>query len=316
LEGTVDIASAERRTSKNYVELSSAERLLLGVAIGTEVLAFILSQLFGRVVYWTPFLCSYLAALGFVIVGAYVRTTKGKPRIALILQGIGFYMAFMSASSVLIYTLLPLPNPMVDTFLTQTGHWIGYDWGAFVATMIQYPMVSFLLGVVYHSALFQLLLTIGLLAYYGRSVELYRFILVAMIALTITVAIWWRWPSVGYVGVLPYSVDEMNAAGLYFKPNKGELLTRLIQEGPSAIYPGAITGVVGFPSFHTVMALLVAWYCRRTFLFLPILLVNVAMIPAILLHGGHHAIDVLGGLLIFILSVQLANRLIRPDAKA
>ena len=104
--------------------------------------------------------------------------------------------------------------------------------------------------------------------------------------------------------------------GFRFKVNYGELLTRLLQEGPGRITPAVITGVVGFPSYHTVMALMVTWYCRRTILFVPILLVNLAMIPATLLHGGHHLIDLVGGLVVFSIGVQIANRLIKPDGHA
>lgn len=312
----MEIVSSERRAWRDLFDLTSAEKVLLGFAIGAEVAAFLLAEALDRIVDWAPFLSGYLAALGFVLIGVYIRRVKAKPRIAMALQGIGFFMAFTSACAVLIYTLLPLPFPMVDPYLTQTGHWVGYDWREFVSTMIAYPAVSRALGYVYHSAIPQMLLTICLLSIYGRSLELYRFLFVGMVTLVIAVAIWWRWPSVGYVGVLPYPPEVMAENGFRFKVNYGELLTRLLQEGPGRITPAVITGVVGFPSYHTVMALMVTWYCRRTILFVPILLVNLAMIPATLLHGGHHLIDLFGGLVVFSIGVQIANRLIKPDGHA
>lgn len=309
----VELVARQRRSLRWFFEITSAERILLSMAISAELVAFLFAKAFGRVVDWAPFLSGYLAALGFVGIGAYIRSRKGRPRLALALQGIGFFMAFTSACSVLIYTLLPLPHPMVDGFLTQTGLWVGYDWPAFVHTMTGYPAVSRALGHVYHSAIPQMLLTICLLAAYGRSIDLYRFLFVGMVTLIIAVAIWWRWPSVGYVVDLPYSPEVMAENGFRFKVNYGDILTRLLQEGPGRITPAVITGVVGFPSYHTVMALMVTWYCRRTIVFLPILLLNLAMIPATLLHGGHHAIDLLGGLIIFILGLQIANRAIKPE---
>jgi len=309
----VNLVSSARRTWRDQFDLTYAEKVLLSFAIGAEVVAFLLAEALDRIVDWAPFLSGYLAALGLVLIGTYIRCVKAKPRIAMAVQGIGFFTAFTSACAVLIYTLLPLSFPMVDPYLTQTGHWVGYDWQKFVSTMIAYPAISRMLGYVYHSAILQMLLTICLLSIYGRSLELYRFLLVGMVTLIIAVAIWWRWPSVGYVGVLPYSPEVMADNGFRFKVNYGELLTRLLQEGPGRITPAVITGVVGFPSYHTVMALMVTWYCRKTIVFAPILLVNLAMIPATLLHGGHHLIDLLGGLVVFMIGVQLANRLIKSD---
>lgn len=307
----MELIGQGRRNIMHALQFSPAERFLFALAVVAELLAFASSQLLNRSVDWPPFLSSYLAALGFVIIGAYIRTSKGKPRLALALQGVGLVMAFGSAFSVFIFTLLPLPNPMVDPFLTETGHWFGYDWRAFVATMMDYPVTSRALSYVYQSSLPQMMLTVGLLSYYHRSLALYRFVFVGMLTLVITLGIWWRWPSVGYVGALPYSRDELAEIGFRVGTNYGELLTRLLQEGVEPISVRVVRGVVGFPSYHMVMALMVVWYCRQTFLFLPILVVNLAMIPATLLHGGHHLVDLLGGLVVFGFSVLVANWLIR-----
>lgn len=293
--------------------MTGTERLLFSFCIGIAVLAFALAALLDRVVDWPPFLGSYFGAIGFILIGAYIRNVKHKPRLALWLQGMGFYYAFTALCAVMIFTLLPLPFPMVDAFLNDVGHWFGYDWRGFVAFMVGYPWITSALGVVYHSAIPQMMLTVFVLAWYGRSVELYRYLLVGMISFLITVAIWWRWPSVGYVGVLPYTPEEMLAAGLQFSANKGEQLTHLLQEGTKIITPGVIAGVVGFPSYHMIMALMVTWSCRRTIVFPLVVAVNLAMIPATLLHGGHHLADLAGGLVVFILCVLIANRLIRPE---
>lgn len=266
-----------------------------------------------RSVNWPPFIAGYVASLGFLGIGAYVRGAKEAPRLALALVAVGVFAGFTAASSVLIFALLPLPNPMVDDQLTRIGHWMGYDWQVLVLAMTDYPAISRALGLVYHSALPQLGLTICLLAAYGRALALHRFLLVGIVTLGICVAIWWAWPSVGYVGVLPLSDEVMAANGMIYGQDYGAVLTRLLQHGPGHITPEVITGVVGFPSYHTVMACLVVWYCWRTLLFVPALLVNLAMLMATLVHGGHHLIDVLGGIAVFALGVWLSNRLIRPE---
>ena len=309
----MDLTSNLQRRRREALELMPVERLLLIIVVATGLVAGMTALALQRTVNWPPFIAGFLASLGFMAIGAYVRQVKGKPRIALALIGIGVFAGFSAASSVLIFALLPLPNPMIDDWLTYTGEIVGYDWRALVVAMTDYPIVTRALGRIYHSSLPQMLLTICLLAAYGRSLELYRFLLVGIVTLAMAVLIWWFIPSVGYVGVLPLSEAVLVENGLTFGTDYGGYLTRLLQQGPRQISPEVITGVVGFPSYHMVMACIVVWYCRRTILFVPILLVNLAMIPATLVHGGHHLIDLVGGVAVFAAGVWIANRVIRPD---
>lgn len=303
----------QRKGWREAVQLLPAERFILTIVLASGVLAVLFALALHRSVNWPPFIVGFAASLGLLAVGAYIRGAKAAPRIALAVIAVATFAGFTAGSSVLIYTLLPLPNPMVDDQLTRLGHAIGYDWQALVLAMSAWPSVTRALGIVYQSALPQLLLTICVLAAYGRAVALHRFLLVGMLTLVVCVAVWWAWPSVGYVGVLPLSDAEMKAAGLIYPQDYGGYLTRLLMQGPARITPEVITGVVGFPSYHTVMACLVVFYLWRTLLFIPALLFNMAMLVATLVHGGHHLIDVIGGLAVFALGVWLAHRLIRPQ---
>lgn len=303
----------QRKGWREAVQLLPAERFILTIVLASGVLAVLFALALHRSVNWPPFIVGFAASLGLLAVGAYIRGAKAAPRIALAVIAVATFAGFTAGSSVLIYTLLPLPNPMVDDQLTRLGHAIGYDWQALVLAMSAWPSVTRALGIVYQSALPQLLLTICVLAAYGRAVALHRFLLVGILTLVVCVAVWWAWPSVGYVGVLPLSDAEMKAAGLIYPQDYGGYLTRLLMQGPARITPEVITGVVGFPSYHTVMACLVVFYLWRTLLFIPALLFNMAMLVATLVHGGHHLIDVIGGLAVFALGVWLAHRLIRPQ---
>lgn len=310
---TTDI---RRKGWRAAVRLLPSERMLTAIVLASGALAVLMAVVMQRSVNWPPFIVGYAASLSLLGIGAYVRAAKSAPRIALALVAVAIFAGFTAASSVLIYALLPLPNPMVDDQLTRIGHAVGYDWQALVLAMTAYPAVTRALGVIYQSALPQLLVTICVLAAYGRGLALHRFLLVGMLALAVCVAVWWLWPSVGYVGVLPLTDAEMAAGGLIYGQDYGAYLTRLLQHGPARITPEVITGVVGFPSYHTVMACLVVWYLWRTLLFIPALLLNLAMLLATLVHGGHHLADVIGGLVVFALGIWAANQLIRDPERA
>lgn len=286
--------------------------LLLIAAVG--LLAVALASVMGRTVNWPPFVVGYVGTLGLAAIGAYVRQVKAAPRLALALVGTAIFSGFTAVSTVFIFALFPLPNPLIDPTLIQIDAALGYHWPSVVAWLAQYPSLALVLGYIYHSSLVQIVLTILLLAALSREIVLHRFLFVGILTLILAVAIWWLVPSVGPSAFQGIPEADRLATGLYFNPAYGQYLRNLVEVGPRVISPEVITGVVAFPSYHMIMALMVVWFTRGTFAFLPALGINAAMVPATLTHGGHHLIDLVAGLVVFAISVRVANRLIRNPA--
>lgn len=293
------------------LRLLPAERRMLWLIAAVGVLAVALALAMQRNVNWPPFLGGYLATLGLAGIGAYIRQVKASPRIALALVGAAIFTGFTAVSSVFIFALFPLPNPLIDPVLINVDSVFGYHWPSAVALLADYPLFAKALGYVYHSSLPQILLTIVLLAALSREIVLHRFLLVGILTLIFAVTIWWIVPSVGPSGFQSIPEADRLATGLYFDPAYGKNLRNLVEVGPQQISPEVITGVVAFPSYHMIMALMVVWFTRGTFAFLPALATNTAMVPATLTHGGHHLIDLIAGLVVFFITVWIASRLIR-----
>ena len=287
------------------------ETRLLSFTAAVGVLAVALALGLGRSVNWPPFLGGYAATLGLALIGAYVRQTKAAPRVGLALVGASVFTGFTAVSSIFIFALFPLPNPLIDPALIRADAALGYHWPAIVAWLADYPAFAWVLGWIYHSSLVQIFLTIVLLSALSRPTELHRFLLVGMLTLILAVAIWWVVPSVGPSAFHSIPETHRQATGLYFNPAYGQYLLKLVEVGPGRISPEVITGVVAFPSYHMIMALMVIWYTRATPAFLPALAVNTAMVPATLTHGGHHLVDLFAALAVFALAVWIASRLIR-----
>ena len=285
--------------------------LLFIAAIG--LLAVGLALVLQRQVNWPPFVGGYLATLGIAAIGGYVRQTKSAPRLGLALVGAAIFTGFTAVSSVFIFTLFPLANPLIDPSLIRIDHALGYHWPGLIAWLADYPVAARSLGYIYHSSLIQILLTIVLLSALSRTLDLHRFLAVGIITLIIAVAVWWIAPSVGPSAFQEIPEAHRLATGLYYSPAYGDYLRSLAEVGPPVISPEIITGVVAFPSYHMVMALLVVWFTRGTWAFLPAAAVNTAMVPATLSHGGHHLVDLIGGLLVFAIGVWIGNRLIRQQ---
>lgn len=306
-------SKAETLGVGGLVRLLAAERLMLIFIAFVGLLAVALALTMQRQVNWPPFLGGYAATLALAMIGGYVRHMKSAPRVGLALVGAGIFSGFTAVSSIFIFALFPLANPLIDPWLLTIDAALGYHWPGLIAWLADHPALAQALGYVYHSSLAQILLTIILLAALSRTLDLHRFLLVGIVTLILAVAIWWTVPSIGPSAFQQIPEAHRLATGLYYSPAYGELLRSLVEVGPRQISPEVVTGVVAFPSYHMIMALMVVWFTRGTLAFLPAALVNTAMIPATLSHGGHHLVDLFGGLAVFALGVWIANRLIRPE---
>jgi hypothetical protein len=301
--------AAQPRAQKTFGILPAEQLMLLLIAVialGALALVYGLQ----RDINWPPFLAGFFGTLGLVAIGSYVREVKSAPRVALALIGVGLFMGFTAVSTVFIFALFPLPNPLIDEWLILVDGRLGYHWPSFVSALAEYPIAARALGYLYHTSLPQIVVLITILAYLSKEVTLHRFLLVGILTLIITVAIWWVWPSVGPSGFQKIPDPVRLATGLYFDDSYGAYLRKLVDIGPGRISPEVMTGVVAFPSYHMIMACMVIWYSRGTLVFFPALLANLAMIPATLSHGGHHLIDLAAGLAVFSAAVWLANRTI------
>lgn len=309
---TMTIQTAQTRFARARAPwLLPAERLMLLIIVICGLGTVALTEALGRIVNWPPFLAGFFGTLGLAAVGAYVRRVKGTPRLALALMGVAIFMGFTAVSSVFIFALFPLPNPLIDPALIEIDARLGYHWPGFVAALAEFPYLAQGLGYLYHTSLPQIVLTILVLAALSREAVLHRFLLVGILSLIIVVAIWYCYPSVGPSAFMTIPPEILAATGLYFDPDYGAYLLRLVEVGPRHVSPEVITGVVAFPSYHMIMACMVVWFTRGTPVFLPALAVNAAMVPATLSHGGHHLIDLVAGVAVFALAVWLAGRILR-----
>ncbi|MCC7321499.1 MAG: phosphatase PAP2 family protein [Rubellimicrobium sp.] len=290
-----------------------AERLLIALLAALAAATLLLVAALGRVVAWGGFLPGLLAAVGLIGLGGWARGARGAPRLGLCATGTGVFMAFSALAAIFIFALFPLSRGLVDAPLAAADAALGYDWAAFVEGLARHPTLGSALGWLYLSALGQIVGVIVTLGVLGRAGALHRMLLTGMLALVVAVAIWWLWPSLGPSTLA--APDPVAAAriGLVQDAGLAAYLVGLVQTGPARIAVEGVTGVIAFPSYHMVMALMVAWFAWRTPLFLPFALASALMVPATLAHGGHHLVDLLGGTMVFALALRAARRLIPGD---
>jgi hypothetical protein len=297
--------------------LTSADKLRLGV-IGLAWLIFLIGQLFSPLkVEWPTFALSYfliaiLAATGLACRG--LTREKGFAAACFVLAQILLFSNFIVLDN---YLGLALHRPLIDEYLAQIDRSMGIDWWAYVNWVKSNPFFARVLTYAYLSSLSQLAGVILFLGFTRRFARLDRLALAFMLSASMTIAFWVVFPN---LGALPLHY----AQGLP-EPAFGLAMSRTQAMQQLALFTGPVPtlrfsnlmGIIGCPSFHTVMIVLTVyavWELR--FARMLALGCNFLVLLSIPADGGHHFIDVAGGFLVALASIALADALLRQAKPA
>jgi hypothetical protein len=243
-----------------------------------------------------------------VAVGQFYRHVRPNEGIAATATAAGLFILFTLAGSIFNYLLLPLGSQPIDLALAKFDAALGFHWPTFVTWASQYPRAGMLLQAVYATSLPQLLTVLFVLGFSGRIRLLHHFLLTGVIGALLAIICWSLFPSFGASSIYQLPKEVTNAVPLAVGPDYGAQLVELGRRGSTYLSPKNALGVIGFPSFHTVMAAMSACFMLRVrLLAAPFLALNALMVPAILIQGGHNLADILGGAMAFAISYGLAR---------
>lgn len=241
--------------------------------------------------------------------GIYYQRIRHEPQLAAMLIGTGFLIAYSESFSVLNALLLTVAGPRIDNALAAIDNALGFDWPAMMAWAAAHPVTDAVFQLAYVSVLPQIAIVISYIAWRGREEQIYGFCFALIFGAVICIGLWTAAPSFGAFSVydLPPSVSAHLALAL--DGRYGHQLVEMLANGPGYISPHASKGLIGFPSFHAVMALFVVWYART----LPgvrciALALNTVVLVATPIQGGHHVIDVVAGFAVAAVAIVLAGR--------
>lgn len=234
-----------------------------------------------------------LCLLSAVLLGAaqIYATVRPDPRLAAMLFGTGFLCLFSLEASILNYLLLPHTGPRIDALLAAIDRALGFNWPRAMGFMARHPVLNGAALFAYSSMLPQVAL-LAILLGSRQPQRVYSFCLALSLAALVCVAVWCFAPSFGAFSVYPPPPSSMVLAldSAYARD-----LVHLLRDGPGLISPHDARGLIGFPSYHAALALLVAWYAwPLRFLRWPAIALNIAVLAATPVQGGHHLVDVLG----------------------
>jgi hypothetical protein len=260
---------------------------------------------------------AYGALLGatalMFLAGMAYRLSGRSEEIAATTIAAGLFILFTSAMSLFNYLLVPNGRPTIDLMLAGWDSALGYHWPDMVAWAGRHPIFNEIMRVAYLSTLAQIALCVVVLGLTGRRDELSRLMVAMTIAGAFTVLFWGIFPTTGPSAIDMLTPDVLKAARPVLGPGYGVYVTDLIQNGAPYLSPNDLSGLVAFPSFHTVLALAATWHSRRVkWLFYILLPVNFAVLPAVLAHGAHHLVDIPAGAAVFFGAEWVARIVLRP----
>ena len=261
-----------------------------------------------------------LIGLLLLATGQYYRQWRGEEKIAVATTGAALFTLFTIVGSIFNYMLLPVPAARVDATLASIDSALGVHWPSIVNAVFERLLLNQILAIVYVSSLPQLLVVVLVLGFSSHHGQLHKFLLAGLFGALLVIGIWWVFPSSG--ASLVYGEGDLAKSGANLIVNHKYIveLNRIIAEGVTSISPKTALGLIGFPSFHMVMACMSVFYMMQyRILFAAMAGTNTLMLPAIVVHGNHHVTDVLAGAATFAVAAFLAHHVVerlqvRPDA--
>ena len=281
------LVPAERRSR-------TAERWMWGIVGTLLIVTFIDLALRGPLLEIPLYVGGNMLLLPFLGIGLFYRLVRPDERIASTALCFVALAMFTHVGASVNHAFLPLWRPTIDGTLAAWDAAIGMHWPSAMALAAEYPLLSRIGGLIYASSIPQIMLTLFVLGLSGLRAQLERFVLAAMLGACAAIAFWIVFPSFGPSTLYDLPDEVVRAVDPIVGPRYGAELLQLGREGMRAGIEAK--GLIAFPSYHTVLALLVPlalWPVR--WLRWPALAVNLAMLPAVIVHGGHFVVDLIGG---------------------
>lgn len=241
-----------------------------------------------RVTNCRPFLVVAAALFGLVL----TSRRAGLPRLATIAEWSLIWLVFSVTAAILTYAAATRDAPLYDSELAALDRALGFDWPGWVAIVRAHRLAFVVLQAAYNSLLPQILMTVAWFAWRRGEPRIAELIGNVTVALVLTTAIFCLFPAFGPgVGVPGFDLAYLQD------------LTGLRNGTLPSLDVMLLKGVITFPSFHAVLAILFMWAHRGSPSFFPAAFLNAVMLVSVPSQGGHYLVDVFGGVAVAVVTI-------------
>jgi membrane-associated phospholipid phosphatase len=213
------------------------------------------------------------------------------------------FLTLIQITAPMQYGALALGRPFIDPWLDHADRAMGIDVVRLTAWTSQYPRLVSGLNAAYNTLAPQLLVPLVLLPIVGDREALWEYLWHLHIALAGALLCLALWPA-----ICPFTYR-------HYEPLVAPALVAHLTTQIRELHAGRfhvlglqdMQGLISFPSFHAAAAFAVTWSLRRRrlWVWLPVALVNAALVSATVLLGIHYAIDLVGTAILLAVSLVL-----------
>ncbi len=230
------------------------------------------------------------------LVAYFYRTWRPMRAFEVVCTETAILLSFTAAAAPLSYLVTSLDRPLIDTQLIAVDAALGFDWSAYVGYVNERPLLGMICSAIYLTTLAQVALAVIVLGLGGKIERTQQFVAAVMLGALICILVSGILPSAGALATTRPSdafwgnhhpVVDLAYKQTFFDLRSGaERFMSLDQ----------MKGMIAFPSYHgTLSALLILAFFRVGHWFWPILVLNALILLATPVEGGHHLVDVIGG---------------------
>jgi membrane-associated phospholipid phosphatase len=290
-------------------QLQRADRLIWAAIAVTATAVFAASVIGSFHIGWATFLKAGIACSLLIAAGWFYRTVRKDPRPAAALTSTAQIIAFAMTGAPLSYIAASAALPLWDATYLAWDRDLGFDWLTMLAFMNAHPALHVIFALAYSSFALQTTVVAIALAVTGHLLRLRVFIMSFMFTTFVTIAISAIMPAQGVWGHLHLSAQDYPAIAPVTQSLHLPIFHGL-RDGTLRLLVGhGAEGIITFPSLHTalgVLFLLALWPVR--YLGWIAALLNIVMIAATPIDGGHYFSDVIAGMAIAVLSWMAVGR--------
>lgn len=202
--------------------------------------------------------------------------------------------------------------PLADMTFLELDRRLGYEWIDYAQFVSASRPARLILQGAYISIFIQPIIISPILYFTGQAIRFEKFILATMLSVSITASIFLCLPATTAWTFL--GQEELAARVFSDLPlSTNSWVTDLIRvRAGEGRHVTSAAGIVAFPSYHCVSALLniwAVWAAGR--IRLIFVLLNIIMIASAPIFGGHYVIDLVGGALVAGLTIVVIEPLHR-----
>ena len=242
-----------------------------------------------------------IGTVGLLLPFSVVFSQRRIDTFANLLTGFLCMVVFNLFLTILIYAAAPVANPLADPWLMSVDDSLGVHLPSIVEWTRAHPTFRRILDLAYVSVLPSTVFAIVILGFDRDLRRLREFVLHFILGGLLTAIVFMFLPAEGPFAAYGYQlrVDQQHFLEHFHALRAGNF---------PVVSMSNLEGLITFPSFHTTWALLIAYAFRHyRWFFLPMLVLNVAVVVATMTTGWHYAADVLGGLLTATAAILLAK---------